>query len=153
MTKEKKERTQYNWKFKENESEEFYKWFDNQDNISNSLRSILYHIIEIYGNGNILDPSIQKRMITDNIILESLKNKDVISVNHELIFGSKQDINNLTSSSAGKKNIDIISDEKKEVINTKEDDNKLEEQSKNNEIIDKPEVKRSIYSAINKNLI
>jgi hypothetical protein len=153
MTKEKKERTQYNWKFKENESEEFYKWFDNQDNISNSLRSILYHIIEIYGNGNIFDPSIQKRMITDNIILESLKNKDVISVNHELIFGSKQDINNLTSSSAGKKNIDIISDEKKEVINTKEDDNKLEEQSKNNEIIDKPEVKRSIYSAINKNLI
>jgi hypothetical protein len=153
MTKEKKERTQYNWKFKENESEEFYNWFDNQDNISNSLRIILYHIIEIYGNGNILDPSIQKRMITDNIILESLKNKDVISVNHELIFGLKQDINNLTSSSAGKKNIDIISDEKKEVINTKEDDNKLEEQLKNNEIIDKPEVKRSIYSAINKNLI
>ncbi|MFZ0447152.1 MAG: hypothetical protein WAM95_21480 [Bacillus sp. (in: firmicutes)] len=153
MTKEKKERTQYNWKFKENESEEFYKWFDNQDNISSSLRSILYHIIEIYGNGNILDPSIQKRMITDNIILESLKNKDVISVNHELIFGSKQDINNLTSSSVGKKNIDIISDEKKEVINTKENDNKSEEQSESNEIIDKPEVKRSIYSAINKNLI
>lgn len=153
MTKEKKERTQYNWKFKENESEEFYNWFNNQDNISNSLRIILYHIIEIYGNGNILDPSIQKRMVKDNIILESLRNKDVISVNHDLIFGLQQDINNLTSESAGEKNINIISNEKKEVINTKEDENKLEVQSKNNEIDDKPEVKKSIYNSINKDLI
>lgn len=153
MTKEKKERTQYNWKFKENESEEFYNWFDNQDNISNSLRSILYHVIEIYGNGNILDPSIQKRMVKDNLILESLRNKDVISVNHDLIFGLQQDINNLKSESAGEKNINIISNEKKEVNNTNEDENKLDVQSKNNEINDKPEVKKSIYSAINKDLL
>ncbi|MCF7625482.1 hypothetical protein CQ056_25900 [Peribacillus simplex] len=83
MTKEKKARTQYNWKFKENESKEFYDWFNKQDNISSSLRSILYHIIDVYGSNDFLDPAVQKQVFKDTFILDSLKNKDVLSVNHE----------------------------------------------------------------------
>ncbi|MGE7609669.1 hypothetical protein ACQKML_24155 [Peribacillus frigoritolerans] len=83
MTKEKKARTQYNWKFKETESKEFYDWFNKQDNISSSLRSILYHIIDVYGSNDFLDPAVQKQVFRDTFILDSLKNKDVLSVNHE----------------------------------------------------------------------
>ena len=87
MTKEKKIRPQYNWKFKETESEEFYEWFNKQDNISSSLRSILYHIIDLYGSNDFLDPAVQKQVFRDTFILDSLKNKDVLSVNHEMVFG------------------------------------------------------------------
>lgn len=88
MTKEKKARTQYNWKFKENESKEFYDWFNKQDNISSSLRSILYHIIDVYGSNDFLDPAVQKQVFRDTFILDSLKNKDVLRVNHEQVYGA-----------------------------------------------------------------
>ena len=73
MTKEKKARTQYNWKFKETESEEFYDWFNKQDNISSSLRSILYHIIDVYGSKEFLDPAIQNKYVRDTFILRFIK--------------------------------------------------------------------------------
>lgn len=85
MAKEQKKRPQYNWKFKENESEEFYEWFNNQDNIASSLRSILYYIIDLYGNEDVLHPAVQKEMFKNNLILETLKNKDVLSINSSLI--------------------------------------------------------------------
>lgn len=91
MAKERKKRTQYNWKFRENESEEFYQWFNNQENISNSLRSILYHVIDLYGNGDILEPEIQKKLITNGLILESLQDKKVININHQLISDTSSD--------------------------------------------------------------
>jgi hypothetical protein len=41
--------------------------------------------------GNILDPGIQKQLFRVSLILESLKDKNVLSVNHDLIFvDSKQ---------------------------------------------------------------
>ena len=72
----KKRRNQYSWKFRDNESEEFYEWFDNQDNIANSLRSILHHVIGLYGNGDILDPSVQRQLYKNTFIIESLKNQN-----------------------------------------------------------------------------
>lgn len=87
MTKDKKPRTQYNWKFKENESKEFYEWFNNQDNISSSLRNMVYHIIELYGTNDILDPSIQKQFVKDSLILESLKGQqNVLNVNPNMVY-------------------------------------------------------------------
>lgn len=81
MVKEKKPREQYNWKFKGTESEEFHEWFNNQDNIGNSLRSLVYHMIDLYGTTDILDPIIQKKIITDSIILQHFEGRDVLSIN------------------------------------------------------------------------
>lgn len=80
MAKDNKHRTQYNWKFKDNESDEFFQWFNNQDNISSSLRNMVYHMIELYGTHDILDPSIQKQIVKDSLILESLKGQNVFQI-------------------------------------------------------------------------
>jgi hypothetical protein len=81
----KKSRTQYNWKFKENESKEFIEWFENQDNISNSLRSVLYHIIDLYGKEDFLDPTVQRQVYKNTFTLESLKNNSQSNHNFDLI--------------------------------------------------------------------
>ena len=91
MAKEKKPRTQYNWKFKDNESEQFYEWFNNQDNISSSLRNMVYHIIELYGTNDILEPNIQKQFVKDSLILESLKGQNVLNVNPQMVFADNKE--------------------------------------------------------------
>lgn len=78
MTKDKKQRTQYNWKFKDNESESFYEWFNNQDNISSSLRNMVYHMIDLYGTQDILDPATQKQIVKDSLLLESFRGQNVL---------------------------------------------------------------------------
>ncbi|USK72624.1 hypothetical protein [Peribacillus asahii] len=92
MTNEKKKRSQFNFKLKENESDDFFKWFENQDNISNSLRSVLYHVIELYGTENFLEPSIQRQLYRDTFLLESLKNKEILSVNPETVESLAQNV-------------------------------------------------------------
>lgn len=81
MVKEKKPREQFNWKFKGKESEEFFEWFNNQDNIGDSLRSIVYNYIDLYGTGDIMHPKMQKKIITDSIILQHFEGRDVLSIN------------------------------------------------------------------------
>ena len=153
MTKEKKARTQYNWKFKENESEAFYQWFDKQDNISNSLRIILYHIIELYGNEDILDPAMQKHLVKDSLILESLTNKDVFSINHELIFGdTQQHVNEVPSESLEEKSNPPIVSEEEGPIHTKNEEKEsgkiMEEYSKKT-----PQKTKVNFKSINKDLL
>ncbi len=80
MTKEKKKREQYNWKFNV-ESAEFHEWFNNQKNIGDSLRSIVYHMIDLYGTVDITNPIVQKKIITDSIILQHFDGKDVLTIN------------------------------------------------------------------------
>lgn len=75
-----KKRTQFSWKFREDESPQFLKWFENQENISNSLRSMLYHLIELYGTGDFLEPTVQKEIVKDSLRLEALKGKDFFSI-------------------------------------------------------------------------
>ncbi|WP_048882995.1 hypothetical protein [Bacillus sp. 445_BSPC] len=144
MTKEKKARTQYNWKFKETESKEFYDWFNKQDNISSSLRSILYHIIDVYGSNDFLDPAVQKQVFRDTFILDSLKNKDVLSVNHEE-FG----------------NVPYIKDKPNEkmpenIVNSKETDPVVSNKESKEEVRKKstshPKEKSSVFNKVNKDL-
>ncbi|MED4587863.1 hypothetical protein [Priestia flexa] len=80
-----KERKQFNWRFKGDESEDLMKWFDNQRNITSSLESILNHIIELYGTEDIMNHQTQKKLFKDSMLLESLKGKNVISVNEDLL--------------------------------------------------------------------
>ncbi|MCT1389837.1 hypothetical protein M4D76_16195 [Peribacillus frigoritolerans] len=149
MTKEKKARTQYNWKFKETESKEFYDWFNKQDNISSSLRSILYHIIDVYGSNDFLDPAIQKQVFKDTFILDSLKNKDVLSVNHEQVFR------------AG--NIPYLKDKPNDneempenIVNSKENDPLVSNKESKEEVQVKtksqPKEKSSVFNKVDKNL-
>jgi hypothetical protein len=79
MTKEKKERKQFNWRFKGDEAPELMEWFDNQRNITSSLESILNHIIEIYGTEDIMTHQTQKQLFKDSMLLESLKGQEVVS--------------------------------------------------------------------------
>ncbi|AZV45658.1 hypothetical protein BAOM_p005 (plasmid) [Peribacillus asahii] len=154
MAEEKKARSQYNWKFKENESKEFYEWFDNQDNIASSLRSVLYHIIELYGNENFLEPTIQKQMFKNAFIFESLKNKDVLSVNHEMIFEeSKQSISEGEKEVIEDKNDKVISSETEEdTVNRKIDEVESAEIMKKRSIQHSKE-KSNIFKGINKDLL
>lgn len=85
MSNEKKRKTQYNWKFKGNESDNFHEWFAKQDNIALSLKSLVEHHIGLYGTDSVLDPSVQKEMTKDSIILESLRGKNALVVNQELL--------------------------------------------------------------------
>lgn len=85
MSNEKKKKTQYNWKFKGNESDNFHEWFAKQDNIALSLKSLVEHHIGLYGTDSVLDPAVQKEMTKDSIILESLRGKDALVVNQELL--------------------------------------------------------------------
>lgn len=89
MTSEKKERKQFNWRFKGDEAPELMEWFDNQRNITSSLESILNHIIEIYGTGDIMTHQTQKQLFKDSMLLESLKGQDVVRVNQE-VFSQPQ---------------------------------------------------------------
>jgi len=87
MTNEKKRKTQYNWKFKSNETDEFYDWFENQDNIALSLRKIVYHMIELYGTESVLNHHIDKEMSRDMFILEALRGKDTLTVKESILSG------------------------------------------------------------------
>jgi hypothetical protein len=87
MTAEKKRKTQYNWKFKSNETDEFYEWFENQDNIALSLRKMVYHIIELYGTDSVLDHRVDKEMSRDMFILEALRGKDALTVKESILSG------------------------------------------------------------------
>lgn len=148
MTKEKKARTQYNWKFKETESKEFYDWFNKQDNISSSLRSILYHIIDVYGSNDFLDPAVQKQVFRDTFILDSLKNKDVLSVNHEQVYGAGNILD-----TKDKQNEHTVSNKEKEV---ESDPTVSKEESKeDNQMKVKsspPKEKSSVFNKVDKGL-
>lgn len=148
MTKEKKARTQYNWKFKETESKEFYDWFNKQDNISSSLRSILYHIIDVYGSNDFLDPAVQKQVFRDTFILDSLKNKDVLSVNHEQVYGAGNILD-----MKDKQNEHTVSNKEKEV---ESDPTVSKEESKeDNQMKVKsspPKEKSSVFNKVDKGL-
>ncbi|CAI8917319.1 hypothetical protein [Priestia megaterium] len=85
MSNEKKERKQFNWRFKGDESTEVMEWFNNQGNITSSLESILNHIIDIYGTGDIMNHQTQKQLFKDSMLLESLKGKEFVTVNHDVI--------------------------------------------------------------------
>ncbi|MBE2977741.1 hypothetical protein [Priestia megaterium] len=85
MSNEKKERKQFNWRFKGDESTEVMEWFNNQGNITSSLESILNHIIDIYGTGDIMNHQTQKQLFKDSMLLESLKGKEFVTVNHDII--------------------------------------------------------------------
>lgn len=85
----KKQRIQYNWKFRENESPEIYEWFENQENISSSLRNMLYHMIELYGTADVLSPAVQRECLKNSLVLESLKGKNVIQVDSQIIEESQ----------------------------------------------------------------
>ncbi|KYG33491.1 hypothetical protein [Priestia endophytica] len=74
------ERTQINVKFKAKETEEFYDWFDNQSNISDSVRYIVYHAIKQYGTGDVLEYGVQERIQMDNILLNSLRDINVLEL-------------------------------------------------------------------------
>ena len=87
MTNEKKRKTQYNWKFKSNETDEFYDWFENQDNIALSLRKIVYHMIELYGTESVLNHHVDKEMSRDMFILEALRGKDTLTVKESILSG------------------------------------------------------------------
>ncbi|MBT2281691.1 hypothetical protein J7E51_27945 [Priestia megaterium] len=60
-------------------------WFNNQRNITSSLESILNHIIEIYGTGDIMNHQTQKQLFKDSMLLESLNGKEIVTVNHDII--------------------------------------------------------------------
>ncbi|KYG30783.1 hypothetical protein ACU3L3_14060 [Priestia endophytica] len=85
MTNEKKRKTQYNWKFKSNETDEFYDWFENQDNIALSLRKIVYHMIELYGTESVLNHHVDKEMSRDMFILEALRGKEALTVKESIL--------------------------------------------------------------------
>ncbi|RAS76220.1 hypothetical protein [Priestia endophytica] len=87
MTNEKKRKTQYNWKFKSNETDEFYEWFENQDNIALSLRKIVYHMIELYGTESVLNHHVDKEMSRDMFILEALRGKEALTVKESILSG------------------------------------------------------------------
>jgi hypothetical protein len=87
MSSEKKRKTQYNWKFKSNETDEFYEWFENQDNIALSLRKMVYHIIELYGTDSVLDHHVDKEMSRDMFILEALRGKEALTVKDSILSG------------------------------------------------------------------
>ncbi|MED4074041.1 hypothetical protein [Priestia endophytica] len=87
MTNEKKRKTQYNWKFKSNETDEFYEWFENQDNIALSLRKIVYHMIELYGTKSVLNHHVDKEMSRDMFILEALRGKEALTVKESILSG------------------------------------------------------------------
>ncbi|RJS62981.1 hypothetical protein [Priestia filamentosa] len=87
MTNVKKRKTQYNWKFKSNETDEFYEWFENQDNIALSLRKIVYHMIELYGTESVLNHNVDKEMSRDMFILEALRGKDTLTVKEGILSG------------------------------------------------------------------
>ncbi|MCY8231766.1 hypothetical protein [Priestia endophytica] len=87
MMNEKKRKTQYNWKFKSNETDEFYEWFENQDNIALSLRKIVYHMIELYGTESVLNHHVDKEISRDMFILEALRGKDALTVKESILSG------------------------------------------------------------------
>ncbi|MGQ3381145.1 hypothetical protein ACT6P6_24165 [Priestia endophytica] len=87
MTNEKKRKTQYNWKFKSNETDEFYEWFENQDNIALSLRKIVYHMIELYGTESVLNHHVDKEMSRDMFTLEALRGKDTLTIKEGILSG------------------------------------------------------------------
>lgn len=98
MTSEKKERKQFNWRFKGDEAPELMEWFDNQRNITSSLESILNHIIEIYGTEDIMTHKTQKQLFKDSMLLESLKGQEVVSVKQEVVSHPKlEQINKVNS--------------------------------------------------------
>ncbi|MCY8233014.1 hypothetical protein [Priestia endophytica] len=96
MTNEKKRKTQYNWKFKSNETDEFYEWFENQDNIALSLRKIVYHMIELYGTESVLNHHVDKEMSRDMFILEALRGKEALTVKESILsVGSPGEISSM----------------------------------------------------------
>ncbi|WP_154990863.1 hypothetical protein [Priestia megaterium] len=98
MTSEKKERKQFNWRFKGDEAPELMEWFDNQRNITSSLESILNHIIEIYGTEDIMTHKTQKQLFKDSMLLESLKGQEVVSIKQEVVSHPKlEQINKVNS--------------------------------------------------------
>lgn len=110
-----KKRTQYSWKLKE-ESQAFHEWFDNQENISNSLRHIVYHMIELYGTQDILEPSIQRQLVKDSLTLEALKGKSILQVDMQALGVSDFSSNQVTA--PGVETIEAVA--KKPVKDTKE---------------------------------
>lgn len=96
MAKEKKKREQYNWKFNE-ESAEFHEWFNNQKNIGDSLRAIVYHMIDLYGTVDITNPLVQKKIITDSIILQHFDGRDILTINTNEINAIKINPNETSS--------------------------------------------------------
>ncbi|MGG3801208.1 hypothetical protein [Metabacillus fastidiosus] len=80
-----KKRNQINWKFKVGQSEEFYEWFNNQDNIGQSLQMIVNTMIELYGTQDIQDYHVQKQIYNDIFVLQALRGKNVLGVNQDMI--------------------------------------------------------------------
>lgn len=124
MTNEKKRKTQYNWKFKSNETDEFYEWFENQDNIALSLRKIVYHMIELYGTESVLNHHIDKEMSRDMFILEALRGKEALTVKESILSGGSPGEN----LSMSKKQSSSVRDERR----ISEEPNKPEAKSKVN---------------------
>ncbi|MGG0383011.1 hypothetical protein HPB58_12650 [Priestia filamentosa] len=127
MTNEKKRKTQYNWKFKSNETNEFYEWFENQDNIALSLRKIVYHMIELYGTESVLNHHVDKEMSRDMFILEALRGKETLTVKESILSGGSRgkdaSIPEKTSSSVQKErsvNEELNKPEAKSKINYQE---------------------------------
>ncbi|MBG9810110.1 hypothetical protein ABD68_00285 [Bacillus endophyticus] len=113
MTNEKKRKTQYNWKFKSNETDEFYKWFENQDNIALSLRKIVYHMIELYGTESVLNHHVDKEMSRDMFILEALRGKDTLTVKESILLGGspRKDLSILEKTSPSVQNERRVNEE------------------------------------------
>ncbi|MFP3728869.1 hypothetical protein [Priestia filamentosa] len=124
MTNEKKRKTQYNWKFKNNETDEFYEWFENQDNIALSLRKIVYHMIELYGTESVLNHHVDKEMSRDMFILEALRGKEALTVKESFLSGGSP----VENVSMPKKPSSSVQDERR----VSEEPNKSEAKSKVN---------------------
>lgn len=127
-----KKRIQYNWKFKESESPQFLEWFENQENISSSLRSMLYHMIEQYGTGDFLEPNIQREIVKDSLKLEVLREKEfsnIILGNVEFFdFERKQNVSKETSNESCK-----VETKKREEEDSKESEKVSKKEAKNQE--------------------
>lgn len=124
MAKEKKKREQYNWKFNE-ETAEFHEWFNNQKNIGDSLRTIVYHMIDLYGTVDITNPLVQKKIITDSIILQHFDGRDILTINTNEINGFKINSNEISGEpSSSNKSEPKINQEKSQINDKKNRKNK-----------------------------
>ncbi|PEO37643.1 hypothetical protein CN555_17085 [Bacillus wiedmannii] len=92
----KKRPEQYGWKLKKIEDEGFWKWYEVQDNINNSLIALVHFFTKEYGIRDVKDFDIQEQMHRSLFLKEEVYHdlkmiKDVVKENNTHISNHSYD--------------------------------------------------------------
>lgn len=93
----KKRPEQYGWKLKKIEDEGFWKWYEAQDNINDSLIALVHFFTKEYGIRDVKDFDIQEQMHRSRFLKEEFyhdlkKIKDLVKENKTHISNNSYDI-------------------------------------------------------------